>query len=79
MLVINRSLAKSVKIYVINQVPGSGDRRGRKKTISDPLDPSDPGFRYPRSASDPTQWGLLMASDHEVGGSIKTILVIVAQ
>ncbi|CAH2060580.1 unnamed protein product, partial [Iphiclides podalirius] len=44
-------------------VPG-GDRRGRKKTISDPSD-----FRVPKSASDPSEWGMLASSDHEVFGS----------
>lgn len=44
----------------IDQVSSSADKRGRKKTIS------DPEFGVPRGAVDPTEWGLLEASDHEV-------------
>lgn len=49
------------------QPGGGGDRRGRKKTISDPND-----FRVPRGASDPLEWGMLESSDHEVGGAISS-------
>lgn len=49
--------------FINRQVPGGGDRRGRKKTISDPCD-----FRVPRGASDPNDWSIMESSDHEVRG-----------